>query len=230
MDAPPDDPVAGAPSTEREPIFQAPWPVVALVAFILACFGLQLWLGVVPTADAWGFVPAELAGRRWLTLVSAIFLHAGWAHVLINSAFILAFGTPVSRRMGTGPKGALAFFGFFIVCGVIGNLVFWALYAHSMDGAIGASGAGSALMGAASRMLTRGPRLAPFLSSPVIAMAVSYAVVNLIIAVVGWAPGAGNDRIAWQVHLGGYAAGLLLFAPTLALLGRLNPSPQPITA
>jgi membrane associated rhomboid family serine protease len=218
----------GETSERREPIFQAPWPAVALVAFILACFGVQLWLGVERTDNAYGLSPDDLAKGRWIPLVAAIFLHGGWAHVLLNSAFILAFGAPVSRRMGTGPAGATAYFGFFLVCGVLGNLAFCLVHPNGDEVAVGASGAGSALMAAASRLLTPGPRLAPFLSRPVVTMAVAFVVANLIIAFVGWAPGAGDAKIAWQVHLGGYAAGLLLFAPVLAALGRLGP--PPITA
>ena len=214
----------------REPIFQAPWPAVALVLFILVCFGAQLAFGLGPVADAMGFSPAGLAKGRWPTLITAIFVHGGWAHVLGNSAFILAFGTPVSRRMGTGAAGALAFFGFFLACGVLGNLVFFAIHPRSIDVAVGASGAGSALMAAASRLLVRGPSLAPFASLPVVAMAFFFLVVNLLVAILGWAPGAGDAKIAWEVHLGGYAAGLVLFAPALALLGRLRLPLEAITA
>ncbi len=206
----------GETTERREPIFQAPWPAIALVGFILACFGVQLWLGVQRTDDALGVSPDDLARGRWITLVTAIFLHGGWAHVLLNSAFILTFGAPVSRRMGTGPVGAIAYFGFFLVCGVLGNLAFCLIHNHGKEIAVGASGAGSALMAAASRLLTPGPRLAPLLSRPVVTMGVVFVIANVIIAVVGWAPGAGDARIAWEVHLGGYAAGLLLFAPVLA--------------
>src|ERR1700691_454660 len=52
----------------REPIFQAPWPAVVLVGFILTCFAVQLWLGVERTDEAWGLSPAGLAQGRWFTL------------------------------------------------------------------------------------------------------------------------------------------------------------------
>jgi len=213
----------GETTERREPIFQAPWPAVALVGFILACFAAELWLGPDQTVKAWGFSPAALDQRRWVTLVTAIFVHGGWLHVLLNSAFILAFGTPVARRMGIGPVGAFAYFIFFLVCGILGNLAFWAVHPNDAEPLVGASGAGSALMAAASRLLTPGPRLAPLVSQPVVTMAAAFLVANLIIAAVGWAPGAGDAKIAWEVHLGGYAAGLLLFEPVLALLGRREP-------
>jgi membrane associated rhomboid family serine protease len=204
----------------REPVFQSPWTVVGLIGFILACFLAQGWFGLDATANTWGFSPAALDHGHWATLVSAIFLHGSWAHVLVNSAFILAFGTPVARRMGSDAAGAAAFFGFFLVCGIAGNLCFAALHPHATALVVGASGAGSGLMAATSRLLTPYRRLAPFLSQPVIVMALAFLVANLIIAVVGWAPGAGDAQVAWEAHLGGYAVGLLLFAPVLAVLRR----------
>jgi membrane associated rhomboid family serine protease len=214
MDLPETEPI------RREPIFQSPWTVVGLIGFILACFLAQTWLGLDAVANDWGFSPAALDHGRWPTLISAIFLHGSWAHVLTNSAFILAFGTPVARRLGADPLGAAAFFGFFLVCGIVGNLTFAAIHPHAAVLLVGASGSGSGLMAAASRLLTPGRKLAPFLSQPVIVMALAFLIANLIIAVVGWAPGAGDAQVAWEAHLGGYACGLLLFAPLLALLRR----------
>jgi membrane associated rhomboid family serine protease len=207
----------------REPVFQSPWTVVGLIGFILLCFLAQSWLGLDATANAWGFSPAGLDQGHWPTLITAIFLHGSWAHVLTNSAFILAFGTPVAQRMGTGAIGAAAFFAFFLVCGILGNLAFTGFHPHAAALLVGASGAGSGLMAAASRLLTPDRRLAPFVSQPVIVMALAFLVANLIIAVVGWAPGAGDATVAWEAHLGGYAGGLLLFEPILILLGRREP-------
>jgi membrane associated rhomboid family serine protease len=204
----------------REPVFQSPWTVVGLIGFILACFLVQSWLGLEAVANRWGFSPAALDQGRWATLVTAIFLHGGWAHVLTNCAFILAFGSPVAQRMGTGPAGAAAFFAFFVVCGVLGNLAFAAFHPHAASLLVGASGSGSGLMAAASRLMTPGRRLAPFFSQPVLVMGLAFLVANLIIAFVGWAPGAGDAQVAWEAHLGGYAGGLLLLAPLLALLRR----------
>jgi membrane associated rhomboid family serine protease len=187
----------------REPIFQAPWPVVGLVVFILLCFVGQSWLGRDAAASVWGFSPAGFGRGQWVPLIVAVFLHGGWAHVLVNSAFILAFGAPVSRRMGTDAVGAAAFFGFFVICGVVGNLTFWAMHPNAVEPLVGASGAGSGLMAAASRLMAPGRRLAPFFSRPVVAMAFAFLVANLIIAVVGWAPGAGDAQVAWEAHLGG---------------------------
>jgi membrane associated rhomboid family serine protease len=223
------------PQPEREPFLRAPWPVVALLAVILGAFPVQAWFGVEPIALAWGFSPAGLAHGRWAPLILDLFLHGGWLHVLANSAFILAFGTPVARRFGTDAKGATTFLAFFLMSGVLANLGYAAVNPGSTEPMVGASGAASGLMAAASRLMTREPRLAPFLSRPVISMAIAWIVVNLILAVAqtfggpGLAPGSNGAPVAWEAHLAGYLAGLVLFEPSLVLVGRVRPPAPPET-
>jgi membrane associated rhomboid family serine protease len=204
----------------RERLFNAPWPVVVTVVALLGAFLFELWRGP-GLVEAYGFSPAALASGRWPVLITALFLHGGWAHVLVNCGFILAFGAPVARRMGEDVVGALAFFVFFLVCGVLGNLAYAAVHPGGVEPLIGASGAGSGLMAAASRLMTQERKLAPFFSRPVVMLGGAFVFINLIVAVVGWAPGAGDAKVAWEAHLGGYLAGLVLLAPFLAVLRRL---------
>jgi len=213
---------------QRVRAINAPWPVLALIAVLIGAFAAQSFVGAGRVADSLGFAPRDLLDGRVDTLVLSIFLHGGWAHVLTNAAFALAFATPVSWRMGEDAKGAIAFFVFFLACGLLGNLGY-ALISYGGDvPAVGASGAVAGMMGAASRLMGRQGGLpgdlAPFRSRIVIGMAASWLVVNLIfgLILVGWAPGTGGAPIAWQVHLAGYAAGLFLISPALALIGRLK--------
>jgi membrane associated rhomboid family serine protease len=206
---------------QRERLINAPWPAIALVAILVGCFLVQSWFGVDAVAAILGFAPAELARGVWQPLFTSLFLHGGWLHLLGNSAFGLAFATPVARRMGEDAAGGVVFFLFFLVCGLLANLGFAAMDPHDLAPLVGASGAIAGLMGAASRLMIPGQRLAPFNSPAVIGMAASWLGVNLLIAFVPWAaPGAGHAIVAWQAHLAGYVAGLLLIAPTLRLLGR----------
>lgn len=199
---------------------------MGLVAVILAAFAMQSYFGADQEAMALGFAPSDLAHGRVLPLVLSLFVHGGWAHALINSAFIVAFGAPVSRRLGQDALGAIAFVLFFIVCGVLANLGYAAIHPGSPDVVVGASGAAAGLMAAASRLMTRGPGLAPFFSRPVLSMAGVWIVANVLLGVAqsagvgGLAPGAGGMPVAWDVHLFGYAAGLILFAPLLRLIRR----------
>ena len=229
QDDEPDDGAEAAPVTSggddappREPVFNVPWPVMTLLGMLLAAFAVQMLFGVDPMADRYGFRPSDLSDRRYETMVTALFLHGGWAHVLMNSAFLLAFGTAVSRRFGVDMKGAGAFFVFYMVCGVLANLGYAALNPGSAAPVIGASGAVSGLMGAGSRLLWRDGDLASFRSPPVVGLTASWLLINILFGVVlkGWSPGTGGAPIAWQAHLIGYAVGLLLFSPALRLLGR----------
>ena len=206
---------------QRERLINAPWPAITLVAILFVCFLLESAFGVDAVAARLGFAPQDLAHGTWQPLVTSLFLHGGWLHLLSNSAFALAFATPVVRRMGLDASGAVIFFIFFLACGVLSNLGFAALDPRDTAPLVGASGAIAGLMGATSRLLVPGRRLAPFASAPVIGMAASWISVNLVIAFLPWAaPGAGHAIVAWQAHLAGYAAGLLLIAPALRLLGR----------
>jgi membrane associated rhomboid family serine protease len=212
--------------SEREPLFRAPWTVLALLAVILAAFAVQHAIGVIPLANQYGFAPASLGQGRFAPLVLSLFLHGSWPHALINSAFILAFGTPVARRFGLDGLGALAFFGFYLACGVLASLGYAAAHPGSPEVLVGASGAASGLMAASSRLMTREPELAPLTSAPVIGMAGSWLFINLLIAGLSWmgvaslTPGAGDAPVAWEAHLAGYAAGLILFEPLLRLIRR----------
>ena len=206
---------------QRERLINAPWPAMVLVLILLVCFVLQSLVGVDAVAARLGFAPRALAFGVWQPLFISLFLHGGWAHLMANSAFALAFGTPVSRRMGEDAAGAVVFFLFFLVCGVLANLGFAAMDPHDVAPLVGASGAIGGLMGATSRLMVPGERLAAFNSPQVVGMALSWLAVNLLIAFIPWAaPGAGHAIVAWQAHLAGYAAGLLLIAPTLRLLGQ----------
>jgi membrane associated rhomboid family serine protease len=206
---------------QRERLINAPWPAITLVTILVVCFLLESAAGIDSVASRLGFAPRDLERGVWQTLVTSLFLHGGWAHVLGNSAFALAFATPVARRMGLDASGGVVFFIFFLVCGILSNLGFAVLDPRDTAPLVGASGAIAGLMGAASRLLVPGRRLAPFGSAPVVGMAVSWIAVNLIIALFPWAaPGAGHAIVAWQAHLAGYAAGLILIAPALRLLGQ----------
>ena len=205
---------------ERERLFNAPWPALALVASLFVCFLLESWVGVDFAASRLGFAPQDLVHGVWQPLFTSIFLHGGWLHLLSNSAFALAFATPVARRMGLDASGGIAFCLFYLTCGVLSNLGFAAIDPHDTAPLVGASGAIAGLMGATSRLMVPSERLAPFRSPAVIGMAASWVAVNLVIAVIPWAtPGAGHAIVAWQAHLSGYAAGLLLIGPALRLLG-----------
>lgn len=204
-------------------MLNAPWPAVALALAILGAYLWQTHAGSEALLAQYGVSAPALREGRYGVLLTSLFLHGGWGHAAGNAAFALAFATPVCRAMGADAKGAAMFFIFYLLCGLLSGLAF--ALSHWGDEALaaGASGAVAGCMGATSRLMGGGPGLAPFRSRPVMSMALSWLAVNAIfgLAFVGWAPGSAGAPMAWQAHLGGYLAGLVLFAPFLSLLGKI---------
>jgi membrane associated rhomboid family serine protease len=158
-------------------------------------------------------------GRR-IGLFTSLVLHGGWAHVLLNAIGALAFGTPVARLFGLSFGRGLTFFAFYILCGVVAGWLYVQVHPTSTVPLVGASGAISALMGGAARLLERRGRLGPFFSPTVVGMTTAWIVANAIIGLTGFAPGAGGAMVAWEVHIFGFFLGLLLIGPWSALFGR----------
>jgi membrane associated rhomboid family serine protease len=205
---------------DREPVFNAPWPAVVVVAVIILGYGLQTLVDQERLILRYAFSPASFEAGARDTVVTALFLHGGWLHALLNGGFALAFAPPVARLFGERVPGVAMFFLFYLLCGVIGNLGFSMVHPGSSGLLVGASGAVAGLMGAASRLMAGQGCLGPLFSRPVASMALAWIAVNLIVAVVGFAPGLGQASVAWEAHLAGYAAGLILVGPAASLLRR----------
>jgi membrane associated rhomboid family serine protease len=205
----------------REPMFNAPWPALTVSVVIVALYAMQGGLG-----DA-AFLrltlrPADLWAGDWIGLVTSLFLHGSWGHVLMNAAFALAFGAPVARFLGLGPGGALSFLGFYLLCGVLAGLGYALIHPSGLAPLVGASGAVAGLMGAASRLLERRGVLGRLLSPTVVSMGLAWLAVNLLVAVTGLAPGLqAGASVAWEAHLVGFVAGALLIGPLARLRGRV---------
>lgn len=206
----------------REPMFNAPWPAVALAGVIVGGYALQSQFSQEVVVTTYGFSPFALVHGRWYTALTALFLHGNWSHALMNAAFGLAFATPVARFFGGRALGLAGFLVFYLVCGVLSNLGYAALHLGDINALVGASGAVSGLMGAASRLMAGQGRLGPIWSRPVLAMGGAWVAVNLLIAVLGsgFTPGTGGAAVAWEAHLVGFAVGVLLIGPITWLARR----------
>ena len=204
----------------REPMFNAPWTIVVLCVGLIALYAVQVFTVNDAMLAELALTPAALAAGHWQTLVTSLFLHGSWPHVLMNSVAALAFGPPVARLMGLGPRGAVVFLLFYLVCGVAGSLGFVLADPHDTSPVVGASGAISGLLGAASRIIQGHGRIGPIRGQTVIGMAIAWAIVNVVLGISGLTPGAMGMPVAWQAHLAGYAAGVLLVGPFARLAGR----------
>lgn len=209
----------GAPA--HEPVFNAPWQAVAVVVLIVGGYAIQTLFPSDAILAAYAFSPANLAPGRWETIITSIFLHGSWSHAMMNGAFALAFSAPLARLFGPKLEGALLFFAFYVLAGVLANLGYAAVHPGGQGLVVGASGAVSGLMGAASRLMggTRTP--GPMLSRNVLGMGGGWVVINLLIAVFGgrFLPGGGSAGVAWEAHIAGFLAGVLL----IGVFARLAP-------
>jgi len=222
-------------SNANQPFLRAPAVVWWLLAMLVGAHLLRLF-AFRNESDAnfvvtYGFVPARYSHLylvshgmnpgtlldRALPFITYMFLHGGWTHLLVNSVWLLAFGPIVARRFGW-----LLFVLFFLVCGVVAAAVQLACNWGSAAPVIGASGAISGLMAAGFRMLPFAPQpgrppLASILSARMLLWTGLWVFVSVVAGVTGLGTGGEVQLVAWQAHLGGYAAGLLLAGPFDAL-------------
>jgi len=205
----------------REPVFNAPWQAVAVVILIVGGYALQTRFPDDAIVGAYAFSPANLVPGRWETLITSIFLHGSWAHAMMNGAFALAFSAPLARLFGPKVEGALLFFGFYVLAGVLANLGYAAVHPGGHIPVVGASGAVSGLMGAAARLIGGHGRVGPIFSRPVLGMGAAWVAINLLVALFGGAimPGAGGAGVAWEAHIAGFIVGVLM----VGLFARLAP-------
>lgn len=223
----------------RAPIFNVPRPIVVVIV-VLAVIHLGLDL-LVSGADRYmiyqwfGFMPRRLVdpqalpGGAWPLLWSPFtyaFLHGSWTHLGFNVVWFAIFGSPVVRRYGI--RG-LAVFG--LAGSAFGALGFAALSPVSAQATvmIGASGAISALTGAAMRFVFQPVHVVvdPESGQPIVlgrplssvagffrdgralAFTVIWVGLNVMLGVYGWLVGNTAD-VAWQAHLAGFVAGFFL--------------------
>ncbi len=192
----------------REPALNLPWPVTLLVAALVAAQLLRLALRI--PEETFAFTSVDLDQHRFAPLISYQFVHGGWAHLGVNSLFTVAFGAPVARWLGTSPRGALAFFLFFLACGVLAALGYALVSPTRPFGLVGASGAASGLMGAAARLIAGRGRLGSIFARRVLTMGLAWVGINVVLGLSGFTPGSGGIPVAWQAHVVGFVAGVLL--------------------
>lgn len=211
----------------RQPFLRAPGIVIAIIALLIAIEAARQYIfparseeifylfGLVPARYSSAFLAAHHMNggnllEKVLPFFTYMFLHGGWTHVLVNSIWLLPFASIVVRRFGTW-----LFLLLFIVCGLAGALAHLALNWGSPSPLVGASAAVSGLMAVAFRMMAATPegRLAPVWSKQVAIWSAVWLGINIVAGVTGLGTGSPVQVVAWQAHIGGYFAGLLLAGP-----------------
>jgi membrane associated rhomboid family serine protease len=158
----------------------------------------------------------------WVSPVAHAFLHGDWTHFATNAVWLLAFGTPVARRLGVSR------FLLFCAAGALaGAGLFYLLNASLIQPMIGASGVVSALMGGAARFalgsmgrlssgeVAHAPLLgigASLSDRTILFFILIFFGTNLLLGSGGAVIFGEGGAIAWEAHVGGFLFGFLCFA------------------
>lgn len=197
-------------------MFNVPPATLWTCGLLIAIYAVYSLLGPVSQdqiIETLAFVPAiflnqfatggpGLSLHEMLTLVSHAFLHAGLLHLVLNTGFLLAFGSGVERHLGVW-----RFVLIFVVTSAAGALTEALIAGPRPVYLIGASGAVYGMMGAIVPVLMRTGRLRGRRSLEFIGIIL---VLNLLLAVFGMGDYLGGGQIAWLAHIGGFLAGLAL--------------------
>ncbi|NPV57006.1 MAG: rhomboid family intramembrane serine protease [Anaerolineae bacterium] len=207
----------------RDTIRARNFPIVTwlLIAANAVVFFFELTLspaGLEQFIANFGVVPANLSLSNplsWFPLLSHMFLHGGWMHVLSNMWTLVIFGDNVEDRMG--PVGFLL---FYLLGGVVAGLIQAFSAPGSAVPAIGASGAIAAVLGAyflffpKSRVITLIPLffLPWFVEIPALVYLGVWFVSQLFSGALALATASGvaSGGVAWWAHVGGFVFGLLV--------------------
>jgi membrane associated rhomboid family serine protease len=123
---------------ERFPVATTAIIVVNAVVFVMELAGGEAFV------KQWAEVPATIvSGHHWVTILTAMFMHGGWLHIIGNMIFLWAFGPEVEDAMGV-PK----YLAFYLLSGLAASLAQTMVMPHSTVPNLGASGAIAGVMGA----------------------------------------------------------------------------------
>ncbi len=213
---------------QREPIFNIPPIVMAIIA---ACVVIHILRENVldPETDYrlllnYGFTPARWNGYFGFDIYSITspftyaFLHGSMAHLVINSIWLAAFGSPLANRLGMW-----RFAIFWLVTSFLSAAAYFLTEMHGVIPVIGASGSISAMMGAAARFGFQTAKFGRqrafagpvwplgfvFRSRTVLAFLAVWFGANFVAGAGLFGPGGGVS-VAWQAHIGGFLGGFFL--------------------
>ncbi len=199
-------------STER--VYSTAKVTVTLIAVNVAVFLYQVPLQPYELnafVTRWGIVPDQL---RLITLITSMFLHGGWLHILGNMLYLWVFGRNVEDLIGGG-----RFLAMYLLCGVAAGIVQVISNAYSPTPTIGASGAIAGVMGA---YLIKFPRsnIVTLMYIIVFFTTIEIPAVFLLLFwfVIQFLQGFWSltetdytgGGVAWFAHVGGFIAGAAL--------------------
>jgi membrane associated rhomboid family serine protease len=187
----------------------------AVVTLLIILVNVYVFLRELLEGDAfvarWAVIPAEImSGHGWITLLTAMFMHAGWLHIAGNMVFLWAFGPEIEDAMGR-----FHYLAFYLLGGIVAMLAQVVFSASSTVPCLGASGAIAAVMGAFIVMYPR-DRIRSLLII-LIFVRITYIPAALLIGVwfliqllnVGSVATVQTGGVAYLAHVGGFLYGVL---------------------
>jgi membrane associated rhomboid family serine protease len=191
--------------------FRVPFVTFGIIVINTFVFVLEM-LGGDSFVLHWAVVPADIvAGHRWLTILTAMFLHAGFAHILGNMVFLRAFGPEIEDAMGP-----VRYLGFYIIGGLAATLAQVVTDPNSVIPSLGASGAIASVMGA---FLVTYPRdqiktvifLGWYVTVTVIpaGLLVGFWFLTQLFSEIGAVATVQHGGVAYMAHIGGFITGMV---------------------
>ncbi len=152
------------------------------------------------------------ADANWLTVVTSMFMHGGWLHLIGNMWFLWVFGNNIEDSMGH-----VRFVLFYLLCGIVAAATQTLVSPGSLVPMVGASGAISGVMGAyillyprvrVHTLVTLG-FFVTTIALPAYVMLGYWFVYQLLLGTVG-ALSRLEGGVAFWAHVGGFVAGVVL--------------------
>jgi membrane associated rhomboid family serine protease len=188
--------------------------VTALIITANALMFILELMGGDAFINRWSLVPAEIvAGRNWITILSSMFMHAGWVHILGNMLFFWVFGPEIEDVMGP-----LRYLLFYLLGGLASTFAQVVIDPTSIIPNLGASGAIAAVMGA---FLITYPRdrirtvllfgwFAQVTFVPAIVLVGLWFLTQVFSEVGALAETQAGGGVAYMAHIGGFIFGMAL--------------------
>jgi membrane associated rhomboid family serine protease len=198
-------------------------PFVTISISLLCIFALFIYTGLSPVMqqamiDVGGMQPSSISAllgespASWwqisaLSVVTSLFIHASWLHLLGNLVYLWVFGIKVEQRLGSVGITLI-----FLLGGALANVIVALRVPQLETPIIGASGAVSAVVGAYLGLFP-GRRIGLFLP---LGLYLQFARVPALLVIGSWFTlqllytvfGPINGAVAWWTHLAGFALGL----------------------
>jgi membrane associated rhomboid family serine protease len=195
---------------KRPPVVTTSLIVVNVLVFLLELAGGEAFV------QQWSVIPADIAaGRHWITILTAVFMHAGWMHIIGNMVFLWAFGPAIEEAMGR-----FRYLVFYLFSGLAASLAQVAALPSSTVPNLGASGAIAGVMGA---FLVTYPRdqirtlvlfgwFARITFIPAALLIGLWFVIQLL-SEVGAVASVQSGGVGYMAHVGGFIFGALTARP-----------------